>query len=226
MTNLIGQLPEFDSTKDSIMAYVTRVKLFIDANSIDEGRSVPVLLSLIGGKTYDLLRNLLSLTDTKEKTFDEPIETLSGHFELKPIVIAERFHFHKRHQAAGKSVTQLLAELRRLARYCEFKTFLEEALRDRFVCGLHAKPIQNRLLTEKNLTLTKAFEVAVSMEAAAKEVTELQATSQLSTGATPVKGDVLKVTANQQISFYCCGISDHKPALCPVKGFRPGGRIL
>ena len=58
------------------------------------------------------------------------------------------------------------------------------------------------------------------MEAAAKEVTELQTTSQLSTGATPVKGDVLKVTANQQTSCYCCGRSGHKPALCPVKGFK------
>ena len=122
MTNLIGQLPEFDSTKDSITTYVARVKLFIEANGIDEGRRVPVLLSLIGGKTYDLLRNLLSPTDPKEKTFDELIETLSGHFEPKPIVIAKRFHFHKRHQAAGESVTQFLAELRRLARHCEFKT--------------------------------------------------------------------------------------------------------
>ena len=220
MANLIGQLPEFDSTKDSITTYVARVKLFIEANGIDDGRKVAVLLSVIGSKTYDLLRNLLSPTDPKEKTFDELVETLSGHFEPKPIVIAERYHFHKRSQAAGESASQFVAELRRLARHCEFNTFLEEALRDRLVCGLHSKAIQNRLLTEKNLTLTKALELAVSMEAAAKEVTELQAGSHAGAGATPVKGDVLKVNTGNYQGCYRCGKSGHKPALCPVKGLR------
>lgn len=43
------------------------------------------------------------------------------------------------------------------------------------MCGLHSKAIQNSLLTEKDRTLTKASDVAVSMEAAAREVTDLQA---------------------------------------------------
>ena len=83
---------------------------------------------MIGGKTYDLLRNLLSPTDPKDKSFNELVETLKGHFEPKPIVNTERFHFYKRSQADGESVAQFIAELRRLARHCEFKTFLEEAL--------------------------------------------------------------------------------------------------
>ena len=101
---------------------VERVKLFMQANSIEDVRKVPVFLSVLGGKTYDLLRNLLSPTDPKDKSFDELVEALKGHFEPTPLVIAERFHFHKRNQAAGESVAQFIAELRRLARHCEFKT--------------------------------------------------------------------------------------------------------
>lgn len=130
---------------------------------------------MIGGKTYDLLRNL-SPTDPKDKTFAQLVELLKGHFEPKPLVIAERFHFHKRNQAASESVAKFIAELWRLARHCEFKTFLEEALRDRFVCGVSSKAVQNCLLTKKELTLQKALDLATGMEAAAKEVTELQAT--------------------------------------------------
>lgn len=107
-----------------------RVKLFIQANGIEDERKVVVLFSIIGGKTYDLLWNLLSPTDPKDKTFDELVKTLSDHFEPKPIVIAEHFHFHKQNHTADESVNQFMAELRRLARHCEFKTFLEEALRD------------------------------------------------------------------------------------------------
>ena len=128
---------------------------------------------------------------------------------------------------ADESVNQFVAELRRLARHCEFKTFLEKALRDRFVCGLHSKAIQNRLLTKKDLTLATAVDVAVGMEAAAKEVTELQAGSQAalqepaSAGTTPAgKGNVLKVTTSDYQSCYRCGRSDHKPAQCPIKGLR------
>ena len=92
---VIGQLPEFNAQTDSLTAYVERVKLFIEANGIEDARKVPVFLSVIGGKTYDLLQNLLSPTDPKDKSFDELVETLKGHFEPKPIVITEQFHFYK-----------------------------------------------------------------------------------------------------------------------------------
>ena len=54
-TAVIGQVPEFNPETDSLTAYVERVKLFIQANGIEDARKVPVLLSVIGGKTYDLL---------------------------------------------------------------------------------------------------------------------------------------------------------------------------
>ena len=56
MATVIGHLPEFDPEKDSITAYVGRVKLFIEANGIEDGRKVAVLLSVIGGKNYDVTK--------------------------------------------------------------------------------------------------------------------------------------------------------------------------
>ena len=47
-----------------------------------------------------------------------------------------------------------------------FEAFLNEALRDKFVCGLKSQSIRKRLLAERNLTLTKALEVAHSLEEA------------------------------------------------------------
>ena len=41
------------------------------------------------------------------------------------------------------------AQLKKLSAHCEFGTFLDEALRDRFVCGLRKEPIQRKLLGEK-----------------------------------------------------------------------------
>ena len=73
-----------------------------------------------------------------------------------------------------ESITAYMAELRRLASTCDFGAFLEEALRDRLVCGLANESIQKRLLTEANLTLKKALELSLGMELAAKDATELQ----------------------------------------------------
>ena len=80
-------------------------------------------------------------------------------------MIAQRFHFHKRDQAAGESIADYDASLRKLASQCKFGDRLEEALRNRFVCGLRHEAIQRCLLSEADLSYTKAMEIANAMEA-------------------------------------------------------------
>ena len=92
------------------------------------------------------------------------------------MIIAERFHFHRRNQGSGESIATYVAELRRLASKCEFKAYLEEALRDRLVCGLLSETIQRALQAEADLTLQRAIEVAQSMEAAHKNAQTLKGT--------------------------------------------------
>ena len=52
---------------------------------------------------------------------------------------------------------------------CQFGTHLNEALRDRFFCGLRSKETQKKLLTEEH-TLDTALKVALGAEAAEKDV--------------------------------------------------------
>ena len=70
-----------------------------------------------------------------------------------------------------------MAELRRLATHCEFGDYLQQALQDRFVCGIGHENTQKRLLTEANLTLTKAIETACSIEAAEVHASQLKGTN-------------------------------------------------
>ena len=92
-----------------------------------------------------------------------------SHYSHKPIRITEPFKFHRRNQHGSETVAQFVVELKRLALKCEFGTFLEEALRDRLLCGLKSVQIQKKLLAERDLTFKKAFETAQSMELANKE---------------------------------------------------------
>ena len=57
-----GKIESFDATKENWETYVGRVEQFFLANDIDDDHTVPTLLSLIGGKTYTLLRDASSCT--------------------------------------------------------------------------------------------------------------------------------------------------------------------
>ena len=85
-----------------------------DANKIEEDRKVPLLLSLIGGKVYSTLRDITDPDKPSDKTLDILRRMLKEHYELKPIVIAERFHFYKRTQQSSESVAEYVAKLKKV----------------------------------------------------------------------------------------------------------------
>lgn len=149
------------------------------ANEIDDVKLVPTFLSVMGPKTFNLLRNLLQPDKQGSKTYEQIVDTLTAHFSPKLLVIAERFRFHGHSQEEGESVVMFVAALRKLAVHCEFGNVLNDSLRDRLVCGLRNEAIQKKLLTECDLTLEKAINISVTMEMASKEVQQLHATGRV-----------------------------------------------
>ena len=163
-------------------------------------------------------------TSPKDKSFDEIVKALKMHFEPKPVVIAERFHFHCHNQTPAESVAVYVAELRRLATTCDFRDYLNHALRDRFVCGLGSQAIQKSLLSEAELDFTRAVKVAQGMEAATKNTLTLK-------GPEPTVGTLGKVTqapkpvtcqkpavhSGEKPNCYCCGRTGHLLHECGFK---------
>ena len=170
----IGNIGEFNELTETWKSYTERVKQFFVANEIDNDRKVPALLAMMGGKTYSLLRNLTTPDDPATKAYDDIVKLLDNHLSPKPLVIAERFRFHKHDQNEGESIPVYVAELRKLSEHCDFKANLSDALRDRLVCGIKNANIQKRLLSESDLKLEKAIEIATAMETAARDAVELR----------------------------------------------------
>ena len=172
----LGRIQKFDPKEETIEAYLERVQLFIQANGIKDKKRVAVHLSVLGSKPYRVLTNVLAPQKPSEKSYNELTRTLRSHFNPKPVVIAERFHFHRRVQSAEESLTEYVAELKKLAQSCNFGGHLDEVLRDRLVCGIRSQGAQRRLLAEPDLTLDKALEIALAMEAAEKNIQQLNST--------------------------------------------------
>ena len=168
-------MESFDPEKEDWNACTERFEQFILTNGVEgEKKVVATFLTTVGSETYNLVRDLLAPAKPSTMKYAELVETLQSHYEPKPLIIAERFHFHKRDQLEGESVAEYSAVLKKCSERCEFKAFLGEALRDRFVCGLRSKATQKRLLAEVELTWKKAIQTAQAMEAAEKQASNFR----------------------------------------------------
>ena len=127
-------------------------------------------MSGCGPTTYKTIR---SLVDS---------ETRKTHYNPRPSFIVQRFKFYNRTRSKEESIATYVAALRALAEYCEYGDSLNIMLRHRLVCGVNHEGIQRRLLSEKDLTYEKALEIALAMEAAAKDTRDLLAASNAPTG--------------------------------------------
>ena len=146
-----------------------------------------------------------------DKSYQQLKVLLKDHLSPKPIVIAERFKYHQRQQKEGETVGDFLAELKKLSEPCKFGGFLEEALRDRFVCGLKSTGIQKKLLAERELILQRASEIATGMEAAEKQAAPMKPSTEVVS-----KVQKLNIQDKKQSSTQCfrCGKTGHAPERC------------
>ena len=128
MAALLGRIDSFDLETDNIIEYIETVEQYFIANDVtDEKKQTAIFLTVIGNETYSLLRNLLAPESPARKTVKTPSKTLIDH--LKPIIFAEHYKFYCRDQSENETITQYLAELRKLTLNCDFKDFSEQALR-------------------------------------------------------------------------------------------------
>ncbi|KAG5880756.1 hypothetical protein JTB14_010939 [Gonioctena quinquepunctata] len=117
-----------------------------------------VLLHCLGEEANEVLETL-DLTANDRTYPDKIIEQLDVHFPPKSNPSVETHKFNSRNQLHGESFENLLAELKKIARDCEFGTFKDRLIKDRIVSVIGDQKLKDRLLRETNLDLTKTIEI-------------------------------------------------------------------
>ena len=149
----IGKIEAFDETNNDWICGTCRAILLRQRN---QGQQASGRNAKLNGKQNVWITTQFGRPAKPSSLYFKTIvETLQKHLSPRPLLIAERFRFHKRNQLEGETVSSYLAELKKLLLYCEFGTNLNDVLRDRLVCGLHNELIQKRLLSEPDLSLQK-----------------------------------------------------------------------
>ena len=208
MVLAFGQIQEFSLENETIGAYLECVELYFQANGVAERRRVAVFLSIVGGKNYTLLCNILSPEKPSDKSLENVFAALKRHFEPKRVVIAEGFWFYHREQAVGETIAECEEELWRLATHCQFEAHLSQALQDRLVCGLRNEATQKHWLSKSDLTLQQAVEIAQSMEAAKRNTQQIKWDSTVHS---------VRPATKKEKECYCCGRKYHLSAECRFK---------
>ncbi|XP_075740403.1 uncharacterized protein LOC142786657 [Rhipicephalus microplus] len=171
----LGKLDEFDEKDQNFESYLERFEHFVTANDIREEKKLAVFLSVIGPRTYEVLKSLVVPAVPGDKSFEEVTVLLKKHYSPQCSVIAERCKFNKRAQEEQESVEDFIVALKQLARKCDFGQFLQDALRDRIVAGIRREETQLALFAEEDLNFEKACKIAQDREQAARQTALLHA---------------------------------------------------
>ena len=160
----------FNPKTDNFDTFCERLEIAFEANDTTDAKKTAVFLTILGKETYEILRALTTPKVPAKETYKILKDALSAYFNPKPNVTAERFRFSQRAHSDNESISEFIADLRRLSINCDFAENLEDRLKDKIVEGIKNKQILNKLLQEKDLTYKKAVEIATAWETTAKDV--------------------------------------------------------
>jgi len=146
--------------------YQERLEQYFLANGIEEGRKVPVLLSVVGLNTYNIINDLSDPILLKDRPYTEICELLDGNFSPAVPVFRKRIEFYNLRQGEGETCGNWYAKLKNAAIECKFGVKLNDVLKNKFVSGLRAGKILDRLYEEdpETKTLKTMVELALKHE--------------------------------------------------------------
>ena len=136
------QFEKFNGNAEELPAYIERLDCYFEANNVDDKKKSSILLTVLGSEAYTILRNLVAPDLPATKTYTELCKFLTNYYTPKINIVAARFNFYSRKQLGHETIGQYTNTLRQLASKCDFKTFLNDALRDQLIIGLSSGAIK------------------------------------------------------------------------------------
>ena len=130
------------------------------------------LLTCLGPEALNVLDGLCPDEDEQKKV-DVVLEKFEEFCIGKTNETFERYKFNLRNQEGGESIDLYVAELRKLAKSCNYQNLEESLIRDRVVLGVPDEPVRRRLLQEPDLTLAKATTIVKAHEATQKQMSSM-----------------------------------------------------
>ena len=122
------------------------------------------LLNVIGRGGQEMFETF-SLSDGDRADIKKVLQEFESRCAPVTHVIYERYIFNKRVQEPGESLDHYVTNIIKQASRCRYGELQDELVRDRLVSGIQSDRIREKLLSKKDLNLTKAIQLLKSTEA-------------------------------------------------------------
>ena len=159
---------------------------YVEGKGIEAPARLKTLLLHHAGMTVqDLFEDLTDpAPDTEDDNpYKKALWMLDKHFDCPPNTPYERHQFWQLTFRGGETCNQFVVRLRRQVRYCAFEDATDDNIRDQLINRLPNVELKRNMLQERNVTLTKALELARAWEAAGEQACAMSTDSRTATGA-------------------------------------------
>ncbi|XP_058448857.1 uncharacterized protein LOC131428830 [Malaya genurostris] len=123
-------------------------------------------LATCSREVYSELKLLFPGKDLKTVSFKEITDALKKRYDKTESELVQRYKFYQRAQGPNERAEDFILAVKLQAEMCDFGEFKDMAIRDKLVCGISNKDLQQRLFNEEDLTLAKAEKLIVNRELA------------------------------------------------------------
>ena len=124
-----------------------------------------VFMTLIGDDALERFEGFKFEQGEDEKDIDVVIAKFQEFCVGATHEAFESYRFHVRTQSQAETIDTYVAELRKLARGCNFGDQEDRMIRDRILVGCKSDHVREKLLEDSELTLRKALDICRSLEA-------------------------------------------------------------
>ncbi|XP_074035099.1 uncharacterized protein isoform X2 [Leptinotarsa decemlineata] len=168
MAAQFGIQSEFNPDVHDFDIFIRKLKSFFVANAIvNEERKRAILLNALSENAFVLLENLALPAKPENISFDDIVKLFETYYKPTRVVFAERFAFYATKKWDSETIQEYAVRLRGLATHCKFGTSLDNALRDKFICGFEKGKILDMFFTkDEHLTFQEAIQAATATDVA------------------------------------------------------------
>jgi len=166
---------KLDSTnlEQSWKFWSQKLVLYMTASGADqkpEATQLAIFLHLIGDEALQVYNTFTFASDEERNQLAVVRQKFQDYCQPRRNIVYERYQFWRQTQAPGENIDAFVTSLRLKAKSCDFGTQEDSMIRDRIVLGCPDPRLQERLLREPDLTLTKAQTICRAAEATKEQL--------------------------------------------------------
>lgn len=148
--------PRFNLGED-FSVFLEILEEHFKVGTVSDAMKVPVLLTRIHTKVYEVVRELTFPRRPNEFSFIQLTELMSTQFGRHESVWRKRIEFFELKQSSTESVSEWHIRIKCAAMPCKFGNMLDENVKNKFVSGLTNRKVLDRLCEETEAAKLEDF---------------------------------------------------------------------